>query len=181
LALLIFSKSPSRMRFYSRPCGRRLRSRSKASGRTQQYRNPPRGVIQPRARCPQGIGGWTCQQADCLRPRHQPPNDRELPGQSHDQDAGWKPLRSCAHGFDRWDFLIQVRTRPTHRDGRESRGNRSGAGIRGAPLAITLLFGFSFYSSNGRHPQDDSGSLVKSGGALMRDLITGPCPLPVTP
>src|SRR5262249_40565034 len=51
----------------------------------------------------------TCQQADCVRSWHQPPNDRELPGQSDDQDAGCEPLRPRAHGLDRRNSRFERR------------------------------------------------------------------------
>jgi CheY-like chemotaxis protein len=68
LGAVDFLEKPFETRFYSRPCGRRSMggSRSKASGRAQQYRGPARGVVEPRARCPQGTGRWTCQQAVSL-------------------------------------------------------------------------------------------------------------------
>ena len=66
----------------------RRAKRSRDAGHRRQSRKPqPQGTS--------GHGG-TCrralEQADRPGIRHQPPYDRGLPGQCHDQDAGWQPL-----------------------------------------------------------------------------------------
>lgn len=73
---------------------KRQAERSNIEARLAALSNRERDVLK-------GLVAWTCQQTGCVRPWDQPSNDRELSGQSHDQDAGRKPVRSRAHGLDR--------------------------------------------------------------------------------
>ena len=61
-------------------------------------------LSQPRARRARRAGRRPRQQADRLRPRHQPAHGRNLPRQSDEQDAGRQPVRTGAHGAGRRAF-----------------------------------------------------------------------------
>ena len=73
----------------------------KRQAERSRHRGSTGEPVEPRAR---RLGGPRCrarQQTDRLRPRDQPADDRDLPGEPHDQDAGREPVRSRAHGSHR--------------------------------------------------------------------------------
>ena len=76
------------------------------------------GAVAARARRAGRPGGRPRQQADRLRPRHQPANRGDLPGQSDEQDAGRQPVRPGAHGADRRHSRIGMSDVTRPRSGR---------------------------------------------------------------